>query len=53
VGSRAGLQAVEKKKLLMLPGFKIQFLICPARSLTTIPTKLSDSQQKAALNTRF
>lgn len=43
VGSRAGLEVTEKKNL-MSPGFKIRFLICPVRSLATIPTELPDSQ---------
>jgi hypothetical protein len=40
VVSRAGLDALEKREMLLLPGFEPRFVVCPARCLVTIPSTL-------------
>jgi hypothetical protein len=41
VGSRTGLDNVEKKKFLTPPGFELRPLVRSARKLVVIPTSLS------------
>lgn len=50
VGYTAGLDVVQMKIIFNAARIQIRFFSFPARSLPTMPTELSDSQQKVSLN---